>query len=1210
MQTPRSILAFFMAMILVLSALGVGGAFSPEEAEGSEIVLVRMKDPSDIQKINDLGLEILERYGTSMLVKSDRQVKELSAAGLDVNPLEKRTVLSVKGHTFDFEKEEPPVKEDMKIDEYAEGTEGTYIVHLLGPVDPDWRAQLEDLGVDVINYVPNYAYEVRMTPEKKDRVDSLDFVDWTGIYHPGYKIAEEVERKAEKVDSGSVRVKLVEDPDFENLKEIQDIDPDADFRESGSKIETILEVHDFSSIVKMAKLKDVYYISPYYEPQLFSEVDSQIMGGGAWEMDNDDDPATAYREYGDHGAYINQLGYTGNDVTVTPADTGLGDGSTPNAGHPDFTGRVKGGHSMNQSSPDDWSDGQSHGTHTAGSITGDTYDGTGTQYEGLDGNYYAAQGLAYDSDIYAVKIFDDGGSFLADGREYEIVEVAKQKGGTYVHSNSWGARGGGAYDETCAKYDRAVRDADSDKDGNQPMVITVAAGNDGPDKETVAPPSVGKNVIGIGATQTYMPNSDDYGARGGFDNPDKVANFSSRGYAKDGRVKPDVSAPGQEILSTMTPEDTGGTRGGASVKRSSPSDAETSDGYSPSSFGGGYEPDGRYEWMQGTSMANPAAAGAASVVVDWYKQNYLFRPSPAMVKALMVNTAQPLEYDQDSNGEIDYIPNLHEGWGRIELSKLEYPKDNPVPLKVEDQSSLLQTGEVDEYNITAARDGKPLNITLTWTDKKAAGGDDPTLKNDLNLEVVSPSGDIYRGNGFPVDANGNSTSSYTEPNIGAMPRFDNNSDDADDLNTVENVFIPASAVETGEYTVRVRGFNIPEDANNDGTANQDYALAIYNANNAPAGTPPDIKVTTPNGGEEWKAKTTEEITWNTQPGDDPIDSIGLWYSLDNGGTWTTLATLSQDTGNYSWDIPNVDSTECLIKAGVSDSAGRITVDTSDSTFTINGIPPAPPEGLSVEHSGSNLENNRVSWNASAVDPEEVAQYNLYQSKFMNTSWNKIKSIDANGSSSYEFVDQGRGDLDGTIWKYMVRAVGENGLEESNNLTEIEPSSTDIELDKGWNFVSFDIHSSQTDLNSILEDDQMGISGNYDKVMYYNADEGGWQSYRPGRYGRYNDLEFWDNTRGVWINMTQADTLKIKGERPTTTEITLQPGWNMVGYPSETAAVGDVPSEVTKVGYFDSSKDSNIAYDSDPQNFEFQPLNGYWLYNGKETTVTWTVNYTG
>ncbi len=147
-----------------------------------------------------------------------------------------------------------------------------------------------------------------------------------------------------------------------------------------------------------------------------------------------------------------------------------------------------------------------------------------------------------------------------------------------------------------------------------------------------------------------------------------------------------------------------------------------------------------------------------------------------------------------------------------------------------------------------------------------------------------------------------------------------------------------------------------------------------------------------------------------------------------------------------------------------------------------------------------------------------------------------------------------------------------------------------------------------DLITIVENEEHGISGNYDRLMYYDVSADSWYTYVPGRAERFNTLENWNHRMGVWIRMTVDDTLTVEGSEPTQTTITLQPGWNMVGLPSSTIGNHNLPAEVSRIGYFDSAEEYNLAYDYNPGSFEFAPGEGYWIHNLADTAVVWTVNY--
>ncbi len=1759
------IAAFLSSLILLVSVLAAG-TFSTAYDGTEDIVLVGFENAEDIARIRGAGVEVLERYQRHLLVRSDQEtINDLIAQGTDVRTIPNRTMIYLGGSGFDIAEGEPTVAEDLSIDGYEPGTQGQYIVHMMGPIAENWRPTLERSGVEVMHYIPNYAYRVRMTPETARDVEDLHFVDWVGVYQPEYKLQQGLR-------PGLIEVGIIPGAEMDTFLSLRDNTIILSY--SDTRIVSLIDSMDV--IHQIANMNDVEYISEYIEPELHAEIDSQIIGGGAWIMDDDNDPSTPYREYGDYGAYINQIGYDGAGVVVAIADTGLGDGTTPNAGHPDFTGRVIGGHGFGTASQ--WQDGHGHGTHCAGSVAGDTYGGTGLQYAG-HGPYYVSQGLAYESDLYGVKIFSDGGSWIGPGDYFDILEVAKQNADAYVHSNSWGSASSGSYGAHDHAYDAAARDSDRDAPGNQPMVITVSAGNSGSGQQTTGSPGNAKNVITVGAAESYMPDAGSYGNDyTSGNNPDNIVGFSSRGWTGDNRVKPDVVATGRAVLATSTPNVAG------------------------SNLYGLYSEDSRYEWCDGTSMSNPAAAGAAAVTTQWYEVNREELPSSAMVRGLMINTAHDLD---DDNGNTGPIPNRDEGWGMVDISKLEYPYNDPVPFYLEDQTSVFtESLQMDEHMIMSDRTDVPMRITLTWTDKEAPSGTGTgrSLINDLNLEVETPSGQIIRGNAFDLSGDGQSDDGFTYPEADVMSDFDSSGDGWDDTNNVENVYIHPDDVEIGIYTVRVEARDIVDDATNAGHNSQDYALIAYNALEEVPGEPPSVTLTSPTGGEEWHANTQEDITWTTEEGDDPIANINLAYSIDDGDSWDTIDPELADTGSYTWTIPNHHSSDCLVRVRARDELGRTGEDIS-GLFDIVGVPPAAPQDLSVEHYGQYLEtvyeddvsvdlgystgtsgglvgwdirdhgsvvgdhswdwgdgqydkvggaawlispeitipadadvdhgveltfqhwrdiadtwdgvnvkvstdgstweliedpepgydhtigtgynnpiegqpawggsvdweevsidltdhigetiqirwdagveewsadggagwriddifieamiidefgtdHNLITWTASDDDPGEVSHYNIYRAE-ENGPWDSsalIDSVEADGSESYEYVDPDRGTADEIYWWYLVRAVGENGLEEENEASSQEPgegsppditllspdggelwqagedyditwtsqegddaieninlwystndgdtwstiatgvedtgshtwtvpndpsthclvriraidtagrwsedfsadnfeilgippsppqnldvglvgdsmqnvfeddvsedlgyttgtshgeasewgirqhgaalgdnswdfgdgqfnkdsdngmlswlitpeitipsgadpdegvtltfqhwyewgdtslydagnvkistdgpngpwtlivpedgydgevpgtwgnplggeeawggstdwttetfdltdhigetihirwdagteawdglegngwriddiliqahipggegdehnfitwdastddptdvshyniyrsesssgpwdgttlidsvsadgsagygyldpdrgtadeiywwyvvravgtngmeeentdavqepgaetSTMDIPLStdaEGWNFVSFNLLPSDTSLEAILDDPDLGIAGSYDSVMYYDASTDGWYSYIPGRAEHFNNLDDWDTSMGLWIRVNDDVTLTIEGTEPGSTSITLAPGWNMVGLPSSSTGNHGLPAEVDVVGYFDSTAEYNLAYDHNPGAFEFSPGNGYWIYNGADHNVVWTVDY--
>jgi len=957
------ILISLFSVISIESGTGIG--------QSDDIVMIENADSEAISELNRMDVEILDRYGDYVVLElKGESMHTLKRSRFEINDLSESSHVSVKGNSFDINDGEPDLEDSLTIEEYDSEEKGLYVINMIGPINPEWMTILEEKGVEVINYVPNYAFEVSMTPEQAEELEELFFIDWTGIYHPDYKIHSEIDME----NPGRLNVRIRPGYDEQNLRRLQSryqIHGFEDLREDGLRVN--LELESFEELKKLANINDVYYISPYIEPELHGEVDAQIIGGGAWIMDDEHGtPDEPYRKHGNFGAYINQIGYSGDGVTVAVADTGVGDGTIGDAGHPDFTGRVIDGYGFQEE--DEWQDGHGHGTHVLGSAAGDTHHGDnddliyGGVYPGF-APYYMGQGLAYESEIFSTKIFDDGGAFLPE-EYYPIVEVPQQESDTYVHMNSWGSGSRGDYSDSDEVYDQAVRDSNRDVEYNEPMVITSSAGNDGQGGEqTTGSPGHAKNVISVGATESYKPDGSQHGGQD-TDNPDYVADFSSRGWTTDNRIKPDVVAPGDNILSTASPE---------------AHDEPT------------------YSWMSGTSMSNPAVAGAAAVVVEWYEENYGERPSPAMVRSILINTAHDLD---DANGNTGPIPNRYEGWGMVDISKLEYPYESPIQFTFEDQNSLLTTGETNEYYVSAHEDDEPLKITLTWTDENALAGDSdggtPTLKNNLDLEVVNPEGEVIRGNAFDLSGDGESDDGFTYPDAEVMEDFDYNDDGWDDVNNVQNVYIPPDQLQEGPYTIRVRGTNVPADANNDGEPNQDYALSVFNTE------PPSDGIIRMDSDRYAVEDTVNLTVLDGDLGEQETLDVGILSDTDPDGI---NVTLDGSEGSFEFtgsvEISGTDNEDLLLVSdGDTIKAEYWDEDTGDGegalktdTATIDGEYPQPPLLRDVDWHGF----QRVDSFHDDVEDGDLG-YTSEKTHEEASDWEILSNDSAVGDHSWDFGD--------------------------------------------------------------------------------------------------------------------------------------------------------------------------------------------------------------
>ncbi len=93
---------------------------------------------------------------------------------------------------------------------------------------------------------------------------------------------------------------------------------------------------------------------------------------------------------------------------------------------------------------------------------------------------------------------------------------------------------------------------------------------------------------------------------------------------------------------------------------------------------------------------------------------------------------------------------------------------------------------------------------------------------------------------------------------------------------------------------------------------------------------PSLSVTSPNGGENWLAGSSQNISWTTEG---PIGNVRIEFSVDGGTTYTTLAKSVPNTGRYSWTLPSVLSPRYSIQIS---EVGGDAVDKSDGLFSIVG----------------------------------------------------------------------------------------------------------------------------------------------------------------------------------------------------------------------------------------------------------------------------------
>ena len=383
----------------------------------------------------------------------------------------------------------------------------------------------------------------------------------------------------------------------------------------------------------------------------------------------------------------------GSGEMIAIADTGL------DQNHPDLAGRVAATYTQFGLDPSPADSNTGHGTHIAISVLGN---GTGDA---------DARGVAPAATLvmYALE-HDPTGTFGRIGSIYDMLRDAEQMTAR-ISVNAWGLNGNyGQYTADARSVDTFVHD----RKDLTPLFSVGDRGTSGASQ--VSSPATAKNVIAIGASTTGATGTPAAGA---------VVNFSSLGPSLDGRVKPDLVAPGVGICSGLAEE------------------AKNPAG--PSCLSGAHA-DGNsyYMSLSGTSQATAIAAGVAGLTREFIREQVgVSSPSSALVKAAMINGARDL-------GTPD-IPNAAEGWGEVDLERTVLPMDGSTPLDTfVDDKKVLSPGFGLLYSFSIDP-SHGLDMTLAWTDEAGsaiAPQSQARLVNNLDLVLVGPDGAEWLGNDF------------------------------------------------------------------------------------------------------------------------------------------------------------------------------------------------------------------------------------------------------------------------------------------------------------------------------------------------------------------------------------------------------------------------------------------------------------------------------
>lgn len=571
--------------------------------------------------------------------------------------------------TADNETEKNPLtsvaSRSINTADNSESIERYYIVQFTGPVLEEWKDEVAGSGAALFDYVPNNAFIVRMNSSQKEQVESLDFVQWTGEYKASYKHQLDTEDDTNPTvdgDYADIIILLFDGNESQRVKE-EVLSTDADIVESSDSVLRVMIAKD--RIEDVAVIQGVSWIEEYEEPVLLNDVAAGVI--------NVDTVRNTHR-------------LTGNGQIVTVCDSGLDTGVDDSTMHADFRGRILKIINLSDNNQNNAPDYNGHGTFVAGCVLGNG---------ALSGGKYS--GMAPEAKlVFQAGVADYAGSAFQGS--YDL--------GSRIHTNSYGGSFTGEYSSYSTSIDKFMWE-------HPGMLILFGAGNSG-SFNTISTQASAKNALTVGASENNRPSVSKYS-----NNINEIAYFSSRGPTDDGRIKPDLVAPGTYVITTKS-------------------------SMSSNPFWGIVNED--YIYGAGTSASTPIVAGTTALVRQYYNDiEGLSNPSAALMKATLINGA----YDITSG--TPGRPDFSQGWGRVDLENSIFP-EYPEVIAYYDNKTGIGTSGSWGAECDYIKTGSPLRATLVWTDYPGTPYSSVNLVNNLDL-TISGTETTYYGNGAPDSIN-------------------------------------------------------------------------------------------------------------------------------------------------------------------------------------------------------------------------------------------------------------------------------------------------------------------------------------------------------------------------------------------------------------------------------------------------------------------------
>jgi hypothetical protein len=589
-------------------ALRAGAAVSPN-ANNKVIIYPTAQD--SIDQLHKLGIANVRNYGAYWLAQATaEQVPVLKqrygARAVDANYLNK---IEFRSMTVDTTTAVPLVVNNAR--QTARSGNVLRLVHFVGPIQPEWLDQIRAVGnVTIASYIPNNAYVVSVDQAAEEHLGTLlapaGPIQWIGEYDPYYKMDP---RLASAPSAIEVQIGIVKGPEAEStlqalrgyaLEQVGQPHP------VSNQVVVRMKVNP-TELTSIAQLSNVLWIELSAPIEKRDEVQDLIMAERISGTGNG--PVPGFDDYLDF--LTNVVGFSTNPADYPVLDVADVEGTSAiffndfyEFGLPTNPTRLAGFGSL--CIPTDVLCDDEHAPFVM-SVAGG-YNDT-REVVNLDANGFRnGLGVSPFGRLSNLIIFHfvSGGTPPCQGclpnsnHGYGDVALNEYLGfGARISNNSWGdapltvGTGGnaGVYNDECQIFDTTVRDAVPTATAiatntvisvvgsnvvtnvvigvvstptpfrlNHEMITAFAGGNyqglgdnnGGFGNIIMTPPATAKNVITVGASENVR-NALDAANQCGLDpseadNSFDLAFFSSYGPTLDGRIKPEIVAPGAGIF--------------------------------------------------------------------------------------------------------------------------------------------------------------------------------------------------------------------------------------------------------------------------------------------------------------------------------------------------------------------------------------------------------------------------------------------------------------------------------------------------------------------------------------------------------------------------------------------------------------------------------------------------------------------------------------